>query len=98
MEQPSVLPIFLYTKGSDGADSPEESIDLMKFDSSSVQATPQKAEKSVDLIKFDTSSELSSPLQPPTERAPPVPRDAGIDLSVHEDAIVPVNTVTMLIF
>ena len=70
----------------------------MKFDNSSVQATPQKAEKSVDLIKFDTSSELSSPLQPPTERAPPVPRDAGIDLSVHEESIVPVKIVLIFYF
>lgn len=42
-------------------------------------------EKSVDLIKFESSYDDSgSVLQPPTEKPPAVPRDAGTDLLMDE--------------
>lgn len=59
------------------------------------QDTPPQ-EVSVDLIKFESSvEEGATPLRPPTEKPPAVPRDAGTDLLSDEieDSIEEVGSI-----
>lgn len=56
----------------------------MEDSSNHDQETPPQ-EVSVDLIKFESSiEEGGTPLRPPTEKPPAIPRDAGTDLLSDE--------------